>query len=300
MIVSANPYTRRWNRLTNAVAASESPAAMPARRASSETFHTVIYAIGASRDWPPVARRPYRAIPRGLRAVVPEHTERLETSMRALPRTTRRRRRDRARRSRLRASVASPAMAKSKPPVKLDGKVNNKGVGAATSGTVEIELDNYYFKKTFVKAPAGSVTVELKNEGSVQHTFTIDDQDIDVELAPGAVQDGHRRRERYRADDLLLQVPRGPGHAGRAVRESRRTGAKTKSDSKSSGPRIRLRTIPPVSRFGRFAVFGIAKFQMGVTRCGAVRGRRSRPWGGRARGSGRGCCACCRRRSART
>ena len=32
---------------------------------------------------------------------------------------------------------------------------------------------------------------------------------------------------------------------------------------------------------------------------GGSRGRRSRPWGGRARGSGPGCCACCRRRSAR-
>ena len=81
---------------------------------------------------------------------------------------------------------ASPAMAKGKAPVKLDGKVNNKGVGAATSGTTEIDLDNFYFKKTFVKAPAGSVTVELKNEGSVQHTYTIDDQNIDVDLAPGA------------------------------------------------------------------------------------------------------------------
>ena len=34
-------------------------------------------------------------------------------------------------------------------------------------------------------------------------------------------------------------------------------------------------------------------------RAGACRGRRSRPAAGRARGSGRGCCACCRRRSAR-
>ena len=35
-------------------------------------------------------------------------------------------------------------------------------------------------------------------------------------------------------------------------------------------------------------------------RGGAGRGRRSRPADGRGRGSGRGCCACCRRRSART
>src|SRR5918996_5927508 len=40
-IVTAKPKTRRWNRCTNAAAASESPVAKPARSASSETAHIV-------------------------------------------------------------------------------------------------------------------------------------------------------------------------------------------------------------------------------------------------------------------
>ena len=55
--------------------------------------------------------------------------------------------------------IASPAMAKSKAPVKLDGKVTNKGVGTAKNGTAQIEAHNYYFDKTLVKSEAGTVTV---------------------------------------------------------------------------------------------------------------------------------------------
>ena len=40
IIVNARPYTRRWNRATKAVAASESPVARPASNASSDTAHT--------------------------------------------------------------------------------------------------------------------------------------------------------------------------------------------------------------------------------------------------------------------
>jgi plastocyanin len=82
------------------------------------------------------------------------------------------------------ASASAPA--KKKPPVKLDGAVTNKGVGAVKGGKATIEADNFYFKKTFVKGKAGStVSVEFRNEGTTAHTFTIDDQGIDEELQPG-------------------------------------------------------------------------------------------------------------------
>ena len=81
--------------------------------------------------------------------------------------------------------VANPALAKSKPPVKLDGKVNNKGIGKVSKGKVDIEADNFYFEKTFLKGTAGDVTVKIENEGSVPHSFTIDDQNIDEVLQPG-------------------------------------------------------------------------------------------------------------------
>jgi plastocyanin len=82
------------------------------------------------------------------------------------------------------ASATSPA--KAKPPVKLDGKVNNKGTKTVKGGTIEVEQDNYYFGPTFIKAKGGAtVKVELKNEGSADHTFTIDDQSIDKTVSPG-------------------------------------------------------------------------------------------------------------------
>jgi plastocyanin len=83
------------------------------------------------------------------------------------------------------AVVAVPAGAKSKAPVQLEGKVNNKGIGKISNGKVEVEQDNFYFEKTFLKGTAGTVTVKLENEGNTQHSFTIDDQDIDAVVQPG-------------------------------------------------------------------------------------------------------------------
>ncbi|HYU40300.1 MAG TPA: cupredoxin domain-containing protein [Acidimicrobiia bacterium] len=74
---------------------------------------------------------------------------------------------------------------KSKPPVTLEGKVNNKGEKTVKKGKISIEADDFYFKPTFEKAKLGSkVTVKLKNEGKTQHTFTIASLGIDQTLDP--------------------------------------------------------------------------------------------------------------------
>lgn len=81
---------------------------------------------------------------------------------------------------------AAGASTAAKPPVKLKGDVNDKGTATIKGGKVEVEADNFYFKKTFLKGKAGStVSVKVKNEGTVAHTFTIDAQNIDKELQPG-------------------------------------------------------------------------------------------------------------------
>jgi plastocyanin len=81
------------------------------------------------------------------------------------------------------AAASTPA--KPKPP-KLEGEVNNKGVGKVTGGQTELEADDFYFERTFVKGKAGSeVAVTINNEGATAHTFTIDAQDIDETLQPG-------------------------------------------------------------------------------------------------------------------
>ena len=69
------------------------------------------------------------------------------------------------------------------PPVSLIGTVNDHGTKTAT-GTFELELDEYYFGPTFVRATPGQrITIVLHNEGKEPHTFTVGE--VDQELAPG-------------------------------------------------------------------------------------------------------------------
>ena len=72
------------------------------------------------------------------------------------------------------------------------GQVNAAGVQAnnhgtkTVSGETKVEIDDYYFSPTLLKGkPGQKVTVELENEGSVEHSFTIDSQSIDKVIAPG-------------------------------------------------------------------------------------------------------------------
>jgi plastocyanin len=81
------------------------------------------------------------------------------------------------------ASGSAPAAAA---PVELSGEVNNMGTGTVEADKVEVELDDYYFKPTFIKGqPGEKVTVDLKNEGNTDHTFTSDTLGVDEELQAG-------------------------------------------------------------------------------------------------------------------
>ena len=54
------------------------------------------------------------------------------------------------------------------------------------SGTAEVELDDFYFDPTVLKAkPGAKVTLNLKNEGKVKHNFDLDPQKIDQDIDPG-------------------------------------------------------------------------------------------------------------------
>ena len=73
------------------------------------------------------------------------------------------------------------------PPVSIEGQVNDHGTATVTGEDIELELDDFYFGPTYVGAPAGkAITVELHNEGSASHTFTIESQGIDITLEPDA------------------------------------------------------------------------------------------------------------------
>ena len=57
---------------------------------------------------------------------------------------------------------------------------------SSESGKVEVELDDNYFKPTILKGKPGQmVELELKNEGSAEHTFTIAEQSVNKEIQPG-------------------------------------------------------------------------------------------------------------------
>lgn len=71
------------------------------------------------------------------------------------------------------------------PPVKLSGTVNDHGSKDA-GDSPEIEVDDFYFGPTYLKAsPGATLDVKLKNEGDVVHTFTVDGL-ADVTVQPGA------------------------------------------------------------------------------------------------------------------
>ena len=84
------------------------------------------------------------------------------------------------------ASPSETASADDEMPVQLEGTVTvHDSADLPDSGEIEMEVDDSYFEPTFVKAKAGAkVTVTLKRDGSLPHTFTIDDVKVDQMLAP--------------------------------------------------------------------------------------------------------------------
>jgi plastocyanin len=63
----------------------------------------------------------------------------------------------------------------------------------AGMSTFELEADNddgFYFKPTVLTGTANrSITLEVRNEGTAQHNFSIDSQRLDVTIAPGASEE---------------------------------------------------------------------------------------------------------------
>jgi plastocyanin len=54
------------------------------------------------------------------------------------------------------------------------------------SGEAEVELDDDYFEPTVLQGkPGEKVELELKNEGSAEHNFTLDEQNVDQDVEAG-------------------------------------------------------------------------------------------------------------------
>jgi plastocyanin len=90
-------------------------------------------------------------------------------------------------------AASSPATTASTIPVGNDD-ANNHGTKDVTgASTVTVEQHNspeYYFSPTVLSGSASQqITVHLENKGTLPHTFTIDAQNISVELQPGEQKD---------------------------------------------------------------------------------------------------------------
>jgi plastocyanin len=63
---------------------------------------------------------------------------------------------------------------------------NRGSEDVAGSSEIEVEVGDFYFAPTVLEGEAGqTLAVSLHNEGVVAHTFTIDEQDVDVQLGGG-------------------------------------------------------------------------------------------------------------------
>jgi plastocyanin len=86
-------------------------------------------------------------------------------------------------------ALAATACGKGNGTITIAGQKANdhgtKDVSAETS--VELEEDNFYFEPTVLKgSPGQKLTIELSNEGSAVHNFSIPDQSIDQDVQPDA------------------------------------------------------------------------------------------------------------------
>jgi plastocyanin len=87
--------------------------------------------------------------------------------------------------------TTSPSSQSSTPPATSSTPLTNQGTTDAASMTdFTIEMDDFYFKPTFIKVKDGQkLSLELQNEGAAQHTFTITGLNIDQTIDPGAKKD---------------------------------------------------------------------------------------------------------------
>jgi len=119
-----------------------------------------------------------------------------------------------------------------KPPVKLEGKVNDEGTKTAKNNKLDVEQDDFYFKPTYIKAKKGTLTVELENEGNAPHTFTIDSLDIDKEVQPGKKATVKVKVPSSSAVAFYCRFHKGQGMQGAIFTK---TGQSTASSASSSG-----------------------------------------------------------------
>jgi plastocyanin len=98
-------------------------------------------------------------------------------------------------------------------------QANDHGTGDATGkSSFEIEADNddgFYFKPTVVTGSANQkITLEMKNEGTALHNFSIDAQNVSVNIDPGSSQEVQVTFPASGTVEFFCNIHRSLGMAG--------------------------------------------------------------------------------------
>jgi plastocyanin len=110
----------------------------------------------------------------------------------------------------------------------------------SVSDEAKVELDDFYFEPTVIEGKPGStVTLELENEGQVEHSFTIDSQNVDQDVEPGESAKVTVTIPRSGAVSFYCKYHKGSGMAG-ALEVSGGSGGmtgsgETETDTTNSG-----------------------------------------------------------------
>lgn len=72
--------------------------------------------------------------------------------------------------------------------ITIAGREANDHGSLSVSGQdeIDLELDDFYFEPTLLQGQAGqSLTIELRNEGTAPHNFSLTEQNVDQDLEAG-------------------------------------------------------------------------------------------------------------------
>jgi len=109
-----------------------------------------------------------------------------------------------------------------------------------SSGKTEVELDDFYFEPTVLEGMSGEkVTLELKNEGNEEHSFTVDSQGIDKDVEPGDEGEVTVTIPKSGAISFYCKYHKSSGMAGALAVEGGTggmTGTGTTTNDNSKGP----------------------------------------------------------------
>jgi len=63
---------------------------------------------------------------------------------------------------------------------------NDHGSKTVSGSSIDIEADNYYFEPSVITGkPGEKVSVTIENEGSTEHNFSIESQNVDEDIDAG-------------------------------------------------------------------------------------------------------------------